>query len=384
MSLEKFDTFQSKLTSLSEEQKKIIEYIKKEVKSPLDRKINEEYAKISINTIYRLCGLSKPTIYIVDSPLAGIKKVEALNRYTVSQRDKKIDIREKIETHVMKEEIIVRKQIADIVDENIKELFRENTGHCRRLISLEFLKHIHNRVHDQSFRGTVKTGLSFYMHCEAIKYIPWLYFYLHFKRLGILENELFDAYYQYIQSGIFTNMIFDDFDLVILIKNPLYAKSDNRGRLSNKDGYAIEWSDGYGFHFVNGVYFERELYNSIFVDKTMTGKDILLLRNTEQKAIAIQQYGYYSLIKDIGAKKIGEMEIMTKIGPATNELFEFDIDSNGSWRRIRGRFVKVVDHSTGKITCLGVPIEKNTETVRGAIAWTFRLEEKDYNPVVET
>lgn len=371
------------LTSLTDEQKNMVDDIKKEFISPLYRKINEEYAKESIDTIFRLCELSKPTIYIVDSPMAGLKKIETLNKNDITRR-KQIYTRQQIEHFVTKQEIIVRKQIVDLVDEKIRELFRENADHFRGLISLGFLQHIHNRVYDQLSRGTVKTGLSFNMGCEMIKYIPWLSFYLHFKKLGILENELFDAYYKYAQSGIFINMYFDNADLIILIKNPLYAASDNRERLSNKDGYAIEWPDGHGIYFVNGVHFDRELYNSIFVNKTIKGRDILLLKNTEQKTIAIQQYGYYDMIKDIGAKKIDEMEIMTNVGKAVNELYDFEIEGNEGWRRIRGRFVKVVDHSTGKITCLGIPIEKSTETVRGAIAWTFGLNEMEYKPVIET
>lgn len=370
------------LTDLTEEQKKVMDDIKKEFISPLDRKLNKEYAKESIETIFKLCGFSKPTIYIVDSPMAGLKKVETLHRNS-AYRKKRIYDKQRLEDFVTKQEIIVRKQIANLVHKEIIELFRDNSVQCRQLMSLEFLKHVHNRVHEHSFRGTVQTGPSFDSDCEMVKYIPWLSFYLHFKKLGILENEIFDTYCKYAQSGIFTNMYFNNDDLVILVKNPLYTIGDNRGRLSNKDGYAIEWLDGYGMHFVNGVHFDRELYDSIFVNKTIKGKDILLLKNSEQKAIAIQQYGYYDMIEDIGAKKIGEMEIMTKVGAATNELFDFEIEAG--WRRMmKGRFVKVVDYSTGKITCLGVPVEKSTETVRGAIAWTFGLNEEEYKPIIET
>lgn len=369
------------LTNLTEEQKIVIDDIKKEFISPLNRKLNKEYAKESIETIFRLCGFSKPTIYIVDSPMEGLKKVDTLHRR--AYRKKRIYEKRRLEDFVTKQEIIVRKQIANLVDNKIIELFRDSSAQCRQLMSLEFLTHIHNRVHDHSFRGTVQTGLSFDTGCEMVKYIPWLSFYLHFKKLGILENEIFDAYYKYAKSGIFTNMYFNNDDLVILVKNPLYAIGDNRGRLSNKDGYAIEWLDGYGINFVNGAHFDRELYDSIFVNKTINGKDILLLKNSEQKAIAIQQYGYYGMIEDIGAKKIGEMEIMTKVGAATNELYDFEMEAG--WRRtMKGRFVKVVDYSTGKITCLGVPVEKSTETVRGAIAWTFNLKEEEYRPVIET
>lgn len=376
------------LTDLTEEQKKTISDIKKEFISPLDRKINEEYARESIETIFRLCEFPEPKIYIADSPMAGVKKAGGLSKANIyvhhEYNTKFVYNKQLVEELVTKQELIVRRQMSNLADKKIIELFRDSAGQCIQRISLAFLGHIHDRVHAQSFSGTMITGLDFYMDCEAIKYIPWTSFYLHFKKLGILENELFDAYWKYIQSGIFTNMYFRNANIVILIKNPLYAIGDNRGRLSNKDGYAIEWSDGYGIHYVNGVHFGKELYDSIFINKTIKGRDILLLKNAEQKAIAIQQYGYYDMIDDIGAKKIDEMEIMTQVGKAVNELYDFEIKTDVSWRVLRGRFVKVVDHSTGKVTCLGVPIEKSTETIRGAIAWTFGLNETEYKPVIET
>ncbi len=372
------------ISNLTKEQMMILDDMKKEFMSPLSyTKVNKERAKESVRTIFGLCGLSEPDIYIVDSPMAGLENVKTLNVI-------KIDIRKKlynkivIEGYVTEQELKVRKKITELVDNELKEFFRDNVSQYRVSINLDFLEHVHNRVRSHSFRSIPQIGLSYYIGCEMIKYIPWLAYYYQFKKLGILENELFDAYIRYAQSGIFANTYFDKANMVILIKNPLYVIND-RNRLSNKDGYAIEWPDGYGIHFVNGVHFDRELYDSLFINKTIKGKEILLLQNTEQKAIAIQQYGYYNMLEDIGAKKIGEEEIMTKFGPDTNELYDFEVTEGlRGWRIIRGRFVKVVDYSTRKITCLGVPIEEGTKTVRGAIAWTFGKVEADYHPVIET
>lgn len=371
------------LTSLTDEQIALLEDMKKEFISPLSyTKVNKEYARESVQTIFKLCGLSKPDIYIVDSPKAGLEKVKTLKIIKINNR-KQLYNKIKIEGYVTEQEIKVRKKIAEVVDKELKEFFRNSVSQYRSSINLEFLQHVHDRVRNHSFRNIPHTGLSYYIDCEMIKYIPWLAYYSHFRKLEILDNALFDAYCRYAQSGIFANMYFDKANFVILIKNPLYAIGDNRGRISNKDGYAIEWPDGYGIHYVNGVHFEKGLYDSIFTNKTIKGRDILLLENAEQKAIAIQHYGYHNMIEDIGAKKIGEMETMTKVGVATNELYDFELV--GRWgQKARGRFVKVADYSTGKITCLGVPVEESTETVRGAIAWTFGLSEDEYRPVVET
>ncbi len=68
------------LSNLTEEQLNMLDDMKKEILSPLSyTKVNKEYAKESVQTIFKFCGLSKPDIYIVYSPMAGLEKVKTLN-----------------------------------------------------------------------------------------------------------------------------------------------------------------------------------------------------------------------------------------------------------------------------------------------------------------
>jgi hypothetical protein len=104
------------------------------------------------------------------------------------------------------------------------------------------------------------------------------------------------------------------------------------------------------------------------------------LENTEHKTIAIQHIGYDKLLDKLGAKKLDEWITNSVVNgnKAICELFEFELD------RSTFRFVKVQDHSTGKITALGVPVIPDTQTAKGAIAWTFGMTEEEYNPTMET
>jgi hypothetical protein len=114
----------------------------------------------------------------------------------------------------------------------------------------------------------------------------------------------------------------------------------------------------------------------------MSGSEILMVKNTEQKAVLIEHYGYEKILKELkDVKVLDEVNDFSKVDnkPVKYQVLEFDLD------RVILRFVRVEDHSTHKVTCLGVPRNEQTKTCKGAIKWTFGLDEKeDYAPVIET
>jgi hypothetical protein len=101
---------------------------------------------------------------------------------------------------------------------------------------------------------------------------------------------------------------------------------------------------------------------------------VFKIKNTEQKATIIKHIGVDKIISEIpNIKVIDEVNTQSNDGkPIKYQVLQFELDS------VDVRFVKVQDHSVGKETFIGVPILKETEKCKGAIAWTFRLNEKDY------
>jgi len=170
------------------------------------------------------------------------------------------------------------------------------------------------------------------------------------------------------------------FSLEIVSRPPTFINRDEKYRLHSTYDYAIVLKDGYGLHYVHGVFFSPELFNQFFKEKSFTGKDILQLKNTEQKAVLIQHYGYQQILSDVNAKVIDTYKTKSKVTqkPVICELIEFQLDNTTL------RLVKVEDHSVHKITTLGVPIEDSTKTCLGALAWTFGMKEEEYNLLVET
>ena len=146
---------------------------------------------------------------------------------------------------------------------------------------------------------------------------------------------------------------------------------DSKNRLSNKSNYAITFADGYGQNYVNGVFFDEELFKKCFVEKKITPEEIVYMKNAEQKAVLIQEFGYNFILDNLDDKKILHKEL-------NYELFEFNIEN------LIARAVKVVCPSTQRIFILGVPRETSTETCMGAIAWTFGMKEDEYKLFAES
>ena len=307
------------LEKLTDDQVGLMDEVKNEYISLLEKKINEKDAIEGVKFVYKLAKLEEPKILILDSPLACQIACNLMKK----------DSRQQVWQQVIQQ---VRQQKTDYY----------NTSY------------------------------------DGIWIFSWMSLYDYFHRVGIVNNKLFDQYEKYVKSGVFSSIYFDK--LAILSKNPILLLRDDKYRLHNQEGYAIEWADGYGQNYVHGVYFEEELFDKIFIKKEITGKEILKLKNTEQKAVAIQLFGYDKMIEELNIVKIDTYRVYnTYTGrESVSDLYEFDLDD------IRIRFVKVQDHSTGKITVLGVPIEDGTKTVKGAIAWTFGLQENEYCLVKET
>jgi len=161
-----------------------------------------------------------------------------------------------------------------------------------------------------------------------------------------------------------------------------HEEKDEQGRRHCLDNYAVCYSDGKKEYWVHGVQFSKELFNNIFVKKNYNSKQILAMKNAEQKGIVIKLVGLDYILD--GLEKydvIDEEELPSKVDGKLlkYQVIEFDIATD---RKVR--VVKVQDHTTGKTTCLGVPIIPQTHFCRGAIAWTFGMDMWDYNPEVET
>lgn len=297
----------------------------------------------------------------------------------------------------------ILKQIKENVDQDIINFINDNVRkeiNIYLIYDLPFVNILRNILEERE-RDKSKAVIYFTSDVDKGYDLGLIGYYDYFKRIGVVkldkeDSDIFDRFVEYVRMGIIYTIYLKR--RAIVSRNPLYVLRDDtnysddawqrttniinhRNRFSNTEGHAVEWKNGDGLHFVNGVYLEDSLFKDIFIN----GFDgnysrIFKLENTEHKAIAIQHVGYDKLLDKLNAKKLDEWKTSGIFSGNISicELFEFDLD------RSTFRFVKVQDHSTGKKTVLGVPINKDTETAKGAVAWTFGRKEDEYDPIIET
>ena len=90
--------------------------------------------------------------------------------------------------------------------------------------------------------------------------------------------------------------------------------------LHNTEDYAIEWADGYGQHYLYGIFFEPALFKKV-TNKRVSAKTILGIQNMEQRMAAL---------KFIGEEKLLTIAKALLIEKSTrgNELYVIPKESN--------------------------------------------------------
>jgi hypothetical protein len=153
------------------------------------------------------------------------------------------------------------------------------------------------------------------------------------------------------------------------------------GKLHSEKYPALEWEDEKQY-WLRGVKFNFELWQGI-VNETISPKEIFKIENAEQKTVAMSVYGYDNILRDMKVNVRDTMDLKIKGEDKQYQVIEADIGDEADG--IPARFIKVVCHSTLKETILRVdPRAPETETVKGALAWTAGLSADEYQLEQET
>lgn len=267
-----------------------------------------------------------------------------------------------------------RVQVADI-KEPIKYIYKKVGRAAPRIFIFDsplaqrqaIAKHIgrkHNEISTQFF------GLGW----EA-----WVALYDFFEQIGIVKSEDFKIWKSFLLTGVW-DAWFDN-DTVFVCRTPLSVIRDERGRLHNLTGPAVEWGDGVKHWFIEGVNFSEDLWRKL-IDRTLDATSAVGIPNLEQRRIAIRLIGYQKVVEKLGARTI-DIQSLThpKLRGMNYQVIEANLKDDGDRP---ARFVKVICPSTKREFLLRVAPIDQTKTCMGAIAWTFGMEEKEYNPIIET
>lgn len=127
---------------------------------------------------------------------------------------------------------------------------------------------------------------------------------------------------------------------------------------------AVDVHEGFDPSWQDDAYSNLKDY-LLLIKTNLEPSEVLTAKNAEVRRYLMKRVGYEEVKESVKA------QVMHR--DATSELLKF---ADGDM------YVKVQDSSTEREYLLYVP--NNMKTCRQAIAWTFGLEEAEYQPLIET
>lgn len=208
-------------------------------------------------------------------------------------------------------------------------------------------------------------SISYYL---SIYDYDWLSFYDFFEKIGIVKSVLFSKYRKLLKCNIFSLIALKN--IVFISKPPIFLKRNENNRMHSTDSKAIEFGDGWGVYYVEGIYFKEEKFIRYFKENP-TAKEILEIKNQEQKAVVIKHIGWEKIFESLRLQCISQY--ITENGDE-NHLFKSE--------ELPINLLKLTDTSTKTKYYLGVPSEQID--CLEAIAWTFGISKEEYENRIES
>ena len=157
-------------------------------------------------------------------------------------------------------------------------------------------------------------------------------------------------------------------------------------RIHKENGPAVYLDNGTVLYFWHGVNVPEWV---VMTPEKITLRHILKERNIEVRRVLIERFGQGKFIKELGAVKIHEDKFGTLWEASRERLLinQTDSLSNGDVRQIFGtqtrlKYVQVKDASTDREYFLPVP--STMKRAKQSVAWTFKVEEEEYEPRQES
>ena len=172
-------------------------------------------AESVIKYFYSSSGLKEPIVWLYDGSPFGLQIIANVvcgNQQNIGQN------------------------IWQNIGQNIEQNIRQNIGqNIRQNIEQYKLQYF---------------DFGYYLRCDDYSWIAY-YDYLIQNKLITVKNDGFDKMREFADSGIYATIQMDG--ICFVCANPVKLNLDNQKRLHSKDDYAIQWSDGWGLHALNGV-----------------------------------------------------------------------------------------------------------------------------------
>ena len=304
-----------------------------------DRKQATKY----INWLYKFCGLEKPLIIFLDSPLGAQYGANMIGGSQVRSQVRS-QVWGQVEDQV--EDQVMNQMINQVISQVWSQVWSQVRDQVMGQVRLDKLQ-----VYDFAYYGSVWD-------------YGWVSFYDYFRKIGKVKLSAFNNFVFLLKAGIYDMIQLDK--VCIVSDMPSKIHRDERNRLHNLSGPAIEWRDGYYLYFANGVAVPEKI---ILHPEKLTKKDWMNQSNLEVRRVIQEQMGS-QFVEKIGGKLLHK--------GIRGKLYEVDLQDDPE--KV-ARYVKVKDSSTKREYYLRVPPTINDADA--GIAWTFGLEVDQYSPVQE-
>jgi len=226
-------------------------------------KIDRDKSKKWIEWLYDFCGLKKPHVLFLDSPMAAQYACNLIPKLDLAQ------VWDQVDTQVWSQvDTQVRSQVGDQVDTQVRN---QVWSQVRSQVGDQVdLKH-----YTTAWRGT----------CWDF---GWLSFYEYFQKIGTeYKTTEFNEFLKLKDLGIFSMIQLDG--LCVVYGMPNIVKRDGENNLHSDDSYAIQWPDGYGLYFMHGTAVPEYMVKTKAADLDI--KRVLAETNTDVRLEGMRKIG---------------------------------------------------------------------------------------------
>jgi len=263
------------------------------------KSLDREKAKISIDWLYKFCGLGTPIIIYVNSPMdcqyATIYVKELAKHIGKNPSQVGSQVWSQVESQVRSQvwsqvgsqvESQVRSQVWSQVGSQVwSQVESQVRSQVWSQVGSQVGSQVESQVRSQVWSQVESQGLNFESFCSygSVSDLGWVSFYDFFTQIGVLNNKDFNDFKQLLSCGIYDMVQLNGFCIVSDMPKTILRNEANE--LHSIASPAIEWI-GYHQHYVKGRFVPEHHFYSI-LNKTFDMNDFINEKNEEYKSSCI-------------------------------------------------------------------------------------------------
>ena len=340
------------------------------IKSWIDRldksaKLDREAATQGAKWLYKFCKLKEPLVVFVSSPMAA-QIAAGLFKNLAQVWDQ---VGDQVGDQVLA-------QVLDQVWDQVGDQVLAQVGaQVRAQVWAQVWDQVRAQVRDQ-VRAQVRAqvwaqvrGQELFSFCSYGSFCSdahWIAFYRYFQKFNVckIENDAFESFSKLIETNVYDVIQLDG--AYIGCEMPIEVHRDSQHRLHSTGGMAIKWSDGWGIYSLWGVTFDKELFDKV-TNRQITAKEVLTLKNIEQRMAALRFLGAESVIEAAESALLNESSKGNKLYSLSGITDQKEYALRYKCPSTGREYVSFVDPMIGA--------KKDADL---AMAWKFNLSKEEY------